>query len=131
MRSGESQGSAPMIKVLGDVERDEGGQPLSIGWALVDVDAAIVRLDGLVPGGLVMLQVVQRHQAALFLQRRHDGFGNWTGVESFRPALGDGAQGIGEAGQTNHLPRFRRRAIRQVFLGIGALRRKAPECSQR
>jgi hypothetical protein len=77
------------LEALEDVERDEGGESLTIGRKLRDFGAAVGRPDRLGPGGAVPGEIFLREAAVLGLRRRNDRVGDAPLVERVRPALGD------------------------------------------
>ena len=80
------------VEALEDVEDEQRDDPLPVGRALVDVEAPVVRADGLHRLRLEGGEVVRRHQAAVVLKVGHDVVGDGAFVERGCALLRDQAE---------------------------------------
>ena len=95
---GGLEAHAAEVEVFGDVEELEGGEALGVGGHGVDVDAAVVGDDGVVPLGVLGAEVFDGHPSADALEVGFDGFGDGAVVVGVAAAFGDEAIGAGEVG---------------------------------
>ena len=96
-----------------NVQRDQRRDPLAVGRALVDRVAAVGRRERRLECRAVRGQIVQRHAAAVQLQRLDDRPRRRAPVEGVGAAFGDGAQHPRDARIAPHLARARRALAEQ------------------
>ena len=77
------------LEALEDVEDEQRDDPLAVGRALVDVEAPVVRADGLHRLRLEGGEVVRRHQAAVVLKVGHNVVGDGAAIEGLSALLRD------------------------------------------
>jgi len=130
------RGHAPEVIALQDVQCQEHGDSLPVGWALPDSVSPVEGREGIHPSGTMVDKVLEREQASPGLAGGDDGARDGATIEGSGAALRQEAQARREIRQAYALAGQRRAAIRHKDaggLGIAAQQGLAalPQASDR
>jgi hypothetical protein len=95
------------IEAAKDLERQQCGQSLTIGWTLPDAKAPVDGADRLVPGRGVARQVFLGEHAAVRAHHAYDGPGHLAPVEALLAFFHHAAKCAGEGRVAKDLPGVR------------------------